>query len=183
MAAAFNNLLAICLVFSTFTSSAGDDDPLAIADTAYTIALQQYQSAKQALEEAIDRCESGRKAIPVDLISPLGMTPDQIKVSLYVLNARAEARCENGNRERFFYAASSFREVAKHYGKDSTDALQYNETQMLSHLWQQLEFEAKYLRISAEIRSSLEKMEVLQVPFKLFETLDGLDSEMGRNYQ
>jgi hypothetical protein len=46
---------------------------------------------------------------------------------------------------------------------------------MLSHVWQQKEFEAKYLRIDKETRSALENIERLQVPFKIFETLDDLN--------
>jgi hypothetical protein len=174
MAAAFNSLLAICLVFSTFSSCAKESNP-AIEDDAYTIALQQYQSAKLALEQAVTRCESGRQSVPAEKISPLGLTSEQMKVALYTLNARAEARCEKGLREQFFYTASVYRMTAKHYGRDPGDAVQYNEEEMLSHLWRQLEFEAKYLRIDKEVRSALENMEALQVPFKIFETLDNLD--------
>jgi hypothetical protein len=175
MAAVVNSLLVICLVFSTFTACAREDGQPSITDTAYNIALQQYQSAKHALEEAITRCESGRKSVPADLIATLGLTTNQMKAALFTLNARAESRCEKGAREALFYAAGVYRATAKHYGKDPRDALQYDEENMLSHVWKQLEFEAEYLRIDKEARFTLESMEATQVPFKIFETLDDLD--------
>lgn len=175
MAAIFNSFLVACLVFSTFTACAREGSHTSIADAAYNIALQQYQSAKHALEDAITRCESGRKSIPADMISPLNLTTEQLKVALFILNARAESRCEKGTREALFYAAGVYRAAAKHYSKDPGDALQYDEENMLSHIWKQLEFEAEYLRINKEARLTLESMEATQVPFKIFETLDDLD--------
>jgi hypothetical protein len=177
MAAIFNSLLVICLAFSTFTTSAREDSHASIEDAAYNIALQQYQSAKHALEKAIIHCENGRKPIPVDVISPLGLTTKQLKVALFILNSRAELHCEKGTREALFYAAGVYRATAKHYGKDPGDALQYDEDNMLSHVWKKLEFEAEYLRIDKETRFTLESMEATQVPFKIFETLDDLDRQ------
>jgi hypothetical protein len=175
MAAVFNSFIIICLSFSIFSACAQEDSQSSIPDAAYNIALQQYQAAKHSLEAAIIRCESGRKPIPAEMIIPLGLTAEQMKVALYTLNSHAETRCENGTREALFYAAGIFRATAKRYGKDPGDALQYDEENMLSHIWKQLEFEAEYLLIDEDTRSALESMEATQVPFKIFETLDGLD--------
>jgi hypothetical protein len=175
MAAGFNSFIVICLIFSIFTACATEEGQPSVPDAAYTLALQQYQSAKHALEEAITRCESGRKSIPADMISPLGLSESQVKVALFTLNSHAESRCENGAREVLYYAAGVYRATAKHYGKDPGDALLYDEQNMLSHIWKQLEFEAEYLRINEKARVALESLEGTQVPFNIFETLDGLN--------
>jgi hypothetical protein len=105
------------------------------------------------------------------------MTLDQIKVALYLLNARAVARCEKGTREHFFYTAGVYRAVASHYGKDPGDALQYNDAQMLSHVWQQLSSKRNICVSILKQGPRWRRWKPLQVPFKIFETLDGLGSE------
>jgi hypothetical protein len=177
MAAVLNSLFGACLVFSVFTACAKEEVQSSVTVDAYNIARDQYERAKHELEEAIARCDIGRKSIPAYTISPLGLTMDQAKVALFVLNARAELRCEKGTREGLFYAAGIYRATAKHYGRDSGDAVQYDEEKMLSHVWMQLEFEAEYLLIDKEVRATLESLEATQVPFKIFETLDGINGE------
>lgn len=175
MAARFNKFILVVSLFIISQSSFGGSDLTDISESAFNISLQQYDLAKENLENAIENCDRKRKTIPSSLITPLGMNIDEIKITLFVLNGRAEKICEGGARERFFYTSSIHREVSKYYGLSAGDASDYTEGLMFSQHWKKLEFEAKYLGIRKNIRKKLESIEELNIPFLIFQTIDDIE--------
>ena len=167
-------ILMVFFLIAPLSNFARDDLP-DISESAFNISLQKFKLAEKQLESAIANCTKNSKPVPVSLITPLGMNIDAIKIALFVLNDRAEATCEAGAREKFFFAAAIHREVARHYQKNAGDAVEYTEDLMLSHYWKKLEFEAKYLDIDEDIRTQLEAIEELKVPFLIFATLDQVE--------
>ncbi|MBL1260981.1 MAG: hypothetical protein COB33_010675 [Thiotrichaceae bacterium] len=176
MAAAFNKLILIFLLFVVSQSSFGGGASLSsISESAFNISLQQYDLAKEELENAIENCDKKRKPVPPSLITPLEMNINEIKVALFVLNSRAEKVCEGGTRENFFYIAGIHREVSKYYGLSAGDASEHTEDLMFSQYWKKLEFEAKYLAINENVRRKLEAIDALKSPFLIFQTIDDIE--------
>ena len=177
MVAASNKLIFAIIVIVTSTTSYAGGNLNNISEASLQISLQNYETAKNRLEHAIERCEKKRKTISKSLISPLSLELDQIKVALFVLNSRAENFCEEGARETFFVAASIHREVSRHYGVSAGDALDYTEDLMFDRHWRKFEIEAEYLLIDEGKRKTLESIEELKVPFLVLETLELIESE------
>jgi len=175
MAAGFNKLILIFLLFVVSQSSFGGSALSNISESAFNISLQQYDLAKEELKNAIENCDKKRKPVPPSLITPLEMNINEIKVALFVLNSRAEKVCEGGTRENFFYIAGIHREVSKYYGLSAGDASEHTENLMFSQYWKKLEFEAKYLAINEDVRKKLEAIEALKFPFLIFQTIDEIE--------
>lgn len=172
MAVVFNKFILILAIFMVPQVSHGEYDLTGISRSVFNFSQQQHVIAKQNLENAINNCDGKRKLIPSSLIIPLGMSMDEIKVALFVLNSRAENICESGTREKLFYTSGIHRVVSKHYGVSSGDAMDYTEELMLSQHWKKLEFEVKYLSLNENIRKKLEAIEELKSPFLIFKTID-----------
>jgi len=107
------------------------------------------------------------------------MDIEEIKIALFVLNNRAEVICENSAREKLFFVAAIHRQTAKHYGKNAGSASEYSEDLMFSYQWNKLEFESKYLLIDKYVRSKLEAIDELKIPFSIFKTIDEINESMG----
>jgi len=172
-----NRFILFSVFFIWSHASLGGEEFSEISELAYKISENRYELAKNNLENAIEICDKKRKTVPPSLISPLGMEMNEIKTALFVLNGRAEEVCEGEARLNFFYVSGIHRQVSKYYGLSPGDAENYTEDLLFSQEWKKLEFEAKYLNINKDTRQKLEAIEELKVPFKIFQTIDGLEKK------
>ena len=152
--------------------SHGESDLTGISASAFNISQLRYARAHDNFESAIAKCRKKRKSIPASLITPLGMTLDEVKAALFILNHRAVNICEGDKLEKFLYAAAVHRVISKYYGVNAGTAGKYTDDFIFTRHWTTLEFEVKYLNIDENIREKLESIEELKSPFLIFQTLD-----------
>jgi hypothetical protein len=177
-AVTFNRILLIVCMLVVSSSCSGENDTAGIATLSHELSLASFEKAKRELENAIEACDRNRKIVSPSLITPFGMDIKDTQLALYVLNRRAEEACENGARERLFYAANKHIKVAEHYGLKAGDAQDYSGDLLFLRHWEFLELEVKYLKLNEETRSGLESISELQEPFFLFKTVDGIKASM-----
>jgi len=171
MAVIFKYTLSFILL-STCSLAFSDKRMSDISERALQIAKMNFEHALDVNNKAIESCDRNKKAVPAALINKLGLTFNQIGPALLVLSDRAERACYKGSDDKFLAAAAIYRQVAKHYEVDSTDADYYSEEFMFLRHWSKLEVEARYLSIDKKIREKLESIEELRVPFLFVDTLD-----------
>ena len=176
MVVIFNKLIRALAVFFIFflgsiASTLASD---AKKPKAYQLSLNIFQQDKKLLEDTILLCEKNRKVLRPSLLESVNLNKEQLKTALFVLNDRAESRCEQGRREQFFYSAAIHRQVAKFYNLDAGEALNYTEDLLLISAAKKMDYKSSYLQLDQDTRTLLESIPELQVPFLLLDSIEAL---------
>jgi len=180
MVVKFGNYMKFFLIL-VLLSPIGCVQPSGVSEEvpdAYRLSLQDFEHKKNRLESKINECEKRRIVVDVALLKPLGLTLEEYKKALFVLNDRAEKNCESGLREQFFYAAAIHRQVARAYNLDAGEAAEYSEEIFLLSAKKKMEYEASYARLDEQKRNALESMPELNLPFLLLDTIDKLKTSI-----
>jgi predicted alpha/beta hydrolase len=178
MAATFGRLTIILTLWLVAVGPlCASEDMSGLSRDAVEISYSAFDRSKSELEAVIERCDKNREPVSSTVLSSLGLSQQQLKTALFVLNSRAEAGCEGGAREKLFFTASAHVAVAGHYRIDAKDAVDYAGDLLFVRQWQRMEYEAAYLRLDARIREKLEAIDAMKVPFDIFRTLDALAEE------
>lgn len=135
-------------------------------------ALEQMNTAVDALDERERECAKGRKRVlDPALMKSIPLSNSEWRIALSALVLRAVNKCgEDGGRA--LMALMRFKAAEEHYkGKNSIKTRYYPED--LSGSWEtEITAELKYQRLDPQVRKTLESIPELNEPFNLIATVD-----------
>ncbi len=135
--------------------------------------ILEYQSTVSAISEKIKSCDKLETLLPVEKLPQLNLNKQQIGFLLGYFHFHADFNCSKEEVSYYAYLSYGIKQYANNETLKNITDLDDSVLGIQKEIWRISEEYLK-LPLSREQRDQLERLDVLQKPFKLFEAIDSL---------